>query len=101
MREPLAGLLMRALYASGRLGAALEVYEQTRKRLADQLGVDPSAELAALHLEILRDEPARSIPSSARVSPNRLTSPSVIIEYVMPPCCDQPLTPNPDPADGP
>ena len=44
---------------------------------------------------------ARSIPSSARVSPNRLTSPSVIIEYVMPPCCDQPLTPNPDPADGP
>ena len=59
MREPLAGLLMRALHASGRRGAALEVYEQTRKRLADQLGVDPSAELAALHLEILRDEPAR------------------------------------------
>ncbi len=58
MREPLAGLLMRALHASGRRGAALEVYEQTRKRLADQLGVDPSAELAALHLEILRDEPA-------------------------------------------
>ena len=58
MREPLAGLLMRALHASGRRGAALEVYEQTRKRLAEQLGVDPSAELAALHLEILRDEPA-------------------------------------------
>ena len=57
MREPLAGLLMRALHASGRRGAALEVYEQTRKRLADQLGVDPSAELAALHLEILQDEP--------------------------------------------
>ena len=57
MREPLAGLLMRALRAAGRRGAALEVYEQTRERLADQLGVDPSAELAALHLEILRDEP--------------------------------------------
>ncbi len=58
MREPLAGLLMRALHVSGRRGAALEVYEQTRKRLADQLGVDPSAELAALHLEfLLRDEP--------------------------------------------
>ena len=57
MREPLAGLLMRALCAAGRRGAALEVYEQTRERLADQLGVDPSAELAALHLEILQDEP--------------------------------------------
>jgi predicted ATPase/DNA-binding SARP family transcriptional activator len=54
MREPLAGLLMRALAASGRRGAALEVYEQTRQRLVEQLGVEPSAGLAALHLEILR-----------------------------------------------
>jgi predicted ATPase/DNA-binding SARP family transcriptional activator len=58
MREPLAARLMRALYATGRRSAALEVYEQTRKRLVNQLGVEPSAELAALHLEILRDEPA-------------------------------------------
>jgi predicted ATPase/DNA-binding SARP family transcriptional activator len=56
MREPLAARLMRALHAAGRRGAALEVYEQTRERLVDQLGVEPSAELAALHLEILRDE---------------------------------------------
>ncbi|HXO25663.1 MAG TPA: BTAD domain-containing putative transcriptional regulator, partial [Streptosporangiaceae bacterium] len=57
MREPLAARLMRALHAAGRRGAALEVYEQTRKRLVNQLGVEPSAELAALHLDILRDEP--------------------------------------------
>ena len=38
----------------GRRGAALAVYEQVRERLADELGADPSAELAALHLEILR-----------------------------------------------
>jgi len=56
MREPLVALLMRALHASGRRGAALEVYEQARQRLADELGADPSAELAALHLELLRDE---------------------------------------------
>jgi predicted ATPase/DNA-binding SARP family transcriptional activator len=54
MREPLAGRLMRALHASGRRGAALEVYEQLRERLVEQLGVEPSAELSALHLEILR-----------------------------------------------
>jgi predicted ATPase/DNA-binding SARP family transcriptional activator len=57
MREPLAARLMRALHATGRRSDALEVYEQTRKRLVNQLGVEPSAELAALHLEILRDEP--------------------------------------------
>ena len=48
---------MRALHAAGRGSAALEVYEQTRKRLADQLGADPSAELSALHLELLREPP--------------------------------------------
>jgi len=58
MREPLAARLMRALQATGQRGAALEVYEQTRKRLVNQLGVEPSAELSALHLRILRDEPA-------------------------------------------
>jgi predicted ATPase/DNA-binding SARP family transcriptional activator len=66
-REPLAGLLMRALQAAGRRNAALEVYERTRKRLADQLGMDPSAELAALHLELLRaspEEPGTDIPRS-------------------------------------
>ena len=57
LREPLAARLMRALHAAGRGSAALEVYEQTRKRLADQLGADPSAELAALHLELLTEAP--------------------------------------------
>jgi predicted ATPase/DNA-binding SARP family transcriptional activator len=62
MRETLAARLMRALRHSGQRGAALEAYEQTRRRLVEQLGVQPSPELAALHLEILRaDElpPAR------------------------------------------
>ena len=67
MREPLAARLMRALNAAGRRGAALEVYEQTRKRLVNQLGVEPSAELAALHLDILRDElPAEPDPKAPR-----------------------------------
>jgi predicted ATPase/DNA-binding winged helix-turn-helix (wHTH) protein len=55
-REPLAALLMRALGADGRRGEALEVYERTRKRLAEQLGTDPSAELNAVHLELLRED---------------------------------------------
>ena len=73
MREPLAARLMRALHATGRRSAALEVYEQTRKRLVDQLGVEPSAEVAALHLQILRDEPplepGPKTPPLAPISP--------------------------------
>jgi DNA-binding SARP family transcriptional activator len=56
LREPLVARLMRALQAAGRRGAALAAYDQARSRLADQLGTDPAAELAALHLEILRAE---------------------------------------------
>ena len=68
LREPLAGLLMRALLASGRRGAALEVYERTRERLTEALGTDPAPHLAALHLEILRadelDEPVTNLPAA-------------------------------------
>ena len=64
VRETLSGLLMRALAAAGRRGAALEVYERVRERLADDLGADPPAELAALHLEILRaNEVTSATPS--------------------------------------
>jgi DNA-binding SARP family transcriptional activator len=65
IRETLAGLLMRALVAGGRRGAALGVYEQVRERLADELGADPSAELAALHLEILRAREPRGLRTAA------------------------------------
>jgi predicted ATPase/DNA-binding SARP family transcriptional activator len=57
LREPLVGQLMRALAAAGRPNDALAVYEQARTRLADELGTDPSPELAALHLDLLRAEP--------------------------------------------
>jgi DNA-binding SARP family transcriptional activator len=67
VRETLSGLLMRALAAAGRRGAALEVYGRVRERLADELGADPSAELAALHVEILRaNEVTSATPSGDR-----------------------------------
>ncbi|MEU0878581.1 BTAD domain-containing putative transcriptional regulator [Lentzea sp. NPDC005914] len=56
LRERLAGLLMRALCAQGRQSEALRVYEEVRRRLADELGVDPSQELQDVHLAALRGE---------------------------------------------
>jgi predicted ATPase/DNA-binding SARP family transcriptional activator len=72
MRETLTARLMRALQFSGRRGAALEVYEQTRQRLVEQLGVQPSPELAALHLEILRADnlsPSGNLPPANEPPP--------------------------------
>jgi predicted ATPase/DNA-binding SARP family transcriptional activator len=58
LHEPLVALLMRALSDAGSPGRALEVFEHTRQRLAGTFGTDPSPDLAALHLEILRAERA-------------------------------------------
>ncbi|MFE7508565.1 BTAD domain-containing putative transcriptional regulator [Promicromonospora sp. NPDC057488] len=56
VRERLVAALMRALAAAGRDAEALEVYQRTREALADALGVDPSPELSALHVALLRGE---------------------------------------------
>ena len=69
-RETLAALLMRALAADGRRGAALLVYERTRELLADELGADPSPQLAALHVELLRAaEPRAGSPAGRAAGP--------------------------------
>ncbi|MBB5979596.1 BTAD domain-containing putative transcriptional regulator [Kribbella solani] len=59
VRERLVAALMRSLVASGRDTEALRVYERTRETLADELGVDPSPELSALHVALLRGELVR------------------------------------------
>ncbi|MEU8928938.1 BTAD domain-containing putative transcriptional regulator [Streptomyces sp. NPDC048409] len=55
--EQVAEHLMVALYRCRRQGEALRVYEGLRRTLADELGVDPSPPLRALHQRILGADP--------------------------------------------
>ncbi|MFI9051599.1 BTAD domain-containing putative transcriptional regulator [Streptomyces sp. NPDC053427] len=59
VRERLVAALMRALVETGRDTEALLVYQRTRETLANTLGVDPSPELSAVHVALLRGELGR------------------------------------------
>ncbi|NRQ36876.1 AfsR/SARP family transcriptional regulator [Nonomuraea sp. NN258] len=56
-QERLVSLLMTAFYRLGRQAEALELYERTRRLLAEQLGVDPGPELRAAFQEVLSAGP--------------------------------------------
>jgi DNA-binding SARP family transcriptional activator len=67
--ERLRGLLMSALHRSGQTADALAHYRELRRLLADDLGIDPSAESQALHSSILNDSAGNaSVASSASAS---------------------------------
>lgn len=58
LNEPVAALLMRALYRDGRRADASAVFDRVRRRLADDLGVAPSRMLRQTHQMVLRGDEA-------------------------------------------
>lgn len=60
-RERLTEMLMLALYRTGRQAEAMETYDSTRRRLASELGVEPSLKLRERLREILNQAPSLDV----------------------------------------
>jgi DNA-binding SARP family transcriptional activator len=75
LRERLRGYLMAALYRSGRQAEALDAYQDARRTLVDELGIEPSPALHELERAILRHDPALAAdavgPARARQAAER------------------------------
>jgi YVTN family beta-propeller protein len=62
LRERLLGQLMLALYRSDRQAEALQAYEDGRRALADELGLEPSERLRSLERGILEHDATLAAP---------------------------------------
>jgi DNA-binding SARP family transcriptional activator len=75
LHERLRAQLMLALYRSGRQADALSTYQQGRRVLVDELGLEPSRELQELEKAILTHDAALdSPPPPSRAAPRSLRS---------------------------
>jgi len=75
-RERLWGQLMLALYRGGRQADALETFQEARRVLADELGLEPGLELRRLQEAILAHDPAIAAVPVDRRRRGNLPAPS-------------------------
>lgn len=62
LNEAAHARLMGALAGTGRQAAALELYDTLRRRLADELGIDPGPQLQDVYQSILRGDTVPAVP---------------------------------------
>ncbi len=78
--ERFRAMLMLALYRSGRQADALEVYHDARRHLADELGIDPGAELRERYERIVRAD-AGLLPQPKKPAGHRNDLPRDIADF--------------------
>ncbi|WP_188196747.1 AfsR/SARP family transcriptional regulator [Nonomuraea sp. SYSU D8015] len=66
LRERPRAQLMLALYRAARSSEALAVYQETRRVMVDELGIEPGATLRRLQQAVLRRDPALDLTSPAQ-----------------------------------
>jgi DNA-binding NarL/FixJ family response regulator/DNA-binding SARP family transcriptional activator len=71
LREKLHAQRMLALYRSGRQAEALEAFRTARAILVEQIGIEPGAELRALHDAILRQDPSLDLVAGEPIAAAR------------------------------
>ncbi|MET8356768.1 BTAD domain-containing putative transcriptional regulator [Micromonospora sp. NPDC005171] len=71
LRERLRGQLMLALSSVGRQADALAVYREGRRFYADELGIEPGAELQELHQRVLAGDLALAGRKALSIAPVR------------------------------
>jgi tetratricopeptide (TPR) repeat protein len=80
LRESANLALVRALAAAGDQAGALAAFEDYRRRLAEELGLDPSKEAFDLQARVIRHEPL--VAPSVRAGPSHPVAPSVELAFV-------------------
>jgi DNA-binding SARP family transcriptional activator len=78
LQERLRGQLMLALYRSGRQSEALELYQDTRRHLVTELGLEPGPSLRELERAILAHDPELDAPRAASRSMRRTGTTSLL-----------------------
>ena len=71
LRERLWAQLVLALYRCGRQADALRAFQDARRRLVDELGIEPGAELRRLEAAVLAQDPSLDPPAVARAATRR------------------------------
>ncbi len=68
LRERLRAQHMLALYRSGRHAEALASYQVFRRKLGNELGMEPSASLREFERQILQQDPSLELPIAAKTA---------------------------------